>query len=399
MKILQVSPDFYPYAKGASTFKLLAEAWTDAGHEVTIVSSVPKRLLEENPPETLTFNTTFVRLLDGPGRISEASYFLPIVSKDKQFLHSFVKKELRTFDLIIVHGILESVSRYFLKAIAELGVTEKVLVTDHGIPKADYDAILRMASNIAYKTWGNKILKPYRNIVVFSNNSRDEHLKYFSNYPSRSVSVIPLGINLREFTEKVKAVSSKKEEMDSWYYQAFPRTEKLIVAIGRHDRVKGYGVLIEAFHRLNHMHDGLVLIIAGKKTEFTVELLNLVAEKNLSNKVFLVDRVDEAKKIYLMLRSDVFVIPSLKEGYGLNAAEAAILDLPTVATKVGAHKELLAQSMHAKLIPPNSVNELASALTEFLNEGGFRNEWEIKDNPEFDIRNTARMYLELFRQK
>lgn len=62
----------------------------------------------------------------------------------------------------------------------------------------------------------------------------------------------------------------------------------------------------------------LMLIIAGDITDYTEEQRQLSTNFNLDGKIKFIGRIDEFKKVYLMTHCTCLIIPSRKEGYGLN---------------------------------------------------------------------------------
>jgi glycosyltransferase involved in cell wall biosynthesis len=74
----------------------------------------------------------------------------------------------------------------------------------------------------------------------------------------------------------------------------------------------------------------------------------------------------------LLHRWDVFVMPSLEEGFGIAALEAMAAGLPVVATAVGGIPELVKDGETGWLVPPADPQALAGRLRSLLRDSGLR---------------------------
>ena len=68
----------------------------------------------------------------------------------------------------------------------------------------------------------------------------------------------------------------------------------------------------------------------------------------------------EIKKYFL--NHDIFVLPSVREEFGLVLVEAAAAGLPIVATKIGGIPEAVLENRNAILVPPRDPNAMARAI-------------------------------------
>jgi glycosyltransferase involved in cell wall biosynthesis len=130
-----------------------------------------------------------------------------------------------------------------------------------------------------------------------------------------------------------------------------------------------------------------------------MKLMDLASRLGLSDSISFIGYIDEKKKIGLIARADAFVIPSLSEGYGLNAIYAKVLDVPTVATNTGNHKEILSGSEKALIIKPGDSGQLTEAIISLLGKKNSMNRSpDLMALDNYDIENTAREYIKIFEQ-
>jgi glycosyltransferase involved in cell wall biosynthesis len=132
---------------------------------------------------------------------------------------------------------------------------------------------------------------------------------------------------------------------------------------GRLAPVKNHRTLISAFGKVARRHSHVHLLIAGDG-ELAGELQNLVARSGLQEQVhFLGFRRD----MPLILKSlDVFVLPSLREGFGLALVEAMASGLPVIGARVGGIPEIFGDGDFGRLIEPADADDLADAMNRMV---------------------------------
>ena len=98
----------------------------------------------------------------------------------------------------------------------------------------------------------------------------------------------------------------------------------------------------------------------------------LVEEWGLSSRVTFTGKVSTDDLRTLYRRTEVAVLPSLYEGFGLPAAEAMACETPVVATAVGALPEVLGREGAGELVPPRNPQALARAILKLQADAGER---------------------------
>ncbi len=136
---------------------------------------------------------------------------------------------------------------------------------------------------------------------------------------------------------------------------------------------KNLPALVEAFARITSggKNPDLRLLLVGdyEKDVFLSAyegLRSLVDAKQLGNRVCFTGFVPDEALVHLYNRATLLVMPSLEEGYGLPAAEAASCGTPVVISEVGPMGAILAGG--AWTIRPENVDELATALATLLED-------------------------------
>jgi glycosyltransferase involved in cell wall biosynthesis len=133
---------------------------------------------------------------------------------------------------------------------------------------------------------------------------------------------------------------------------------------------KGYLDLVAALQRLAGLPWRLVC--AGsleRDTEHAKAVL--AAAEGLSGRIRFLGEIDEPTLLHHYDRSDLFVLPSHHEGYGMALAEASARGLPIVSTTGGAIPDTVPPDAGI-LVPPGDVDALAEALRRLLTDPGAR---------------------------
>lgn len=127
--------------------------------------------------------------------------------------------------------------------------------------------------------------------------------------------------------------------------------------IHRLDTSKGHDYLIDAFaNNLNHMSDAHLVIIGGGRRQ--AELEQHADNLGIGNNVHLLGLIPEASRYIKAF--DIFVIPSLHEGFGLGLLEGMSASIPTLSSTGGALPEVVGNTgLH---FPPGDTDELAKQL-------------------------------------
>ncbi len=142
----------------------------------------------------------------------------------------------------------------------------------------------------------------------------------------------------------------------------------LILSVGSLVPRKGYPVLVEALSRLTAL-DWRCRIIGAKDRDpqETGRIAEAIERHSLSARILLAGEASEQAIGDAYAASDIFVLPSFHEGYGIVLAEAQARGLPIVATTAGAIPETVPPSA-GLLVPPGDTTALAEAIALLLQE-------------------------------
>jgi glycosyltransferase involved in cell wall biosynthesis len=134
---------------------------------------------------------------------------------------------------------------------------------------------------------------------------------------------------------------------------------------------KGYEYLIQALAEINQKKPGVHCLIVGEGDEtYRSKLLDLV-DKNGLEKVVTFTGFQQDVPSYIAAM-DVFVLPSVIEGFGIVLLEAMAMEKPVVATTVGGIPEIVEDQATGFLVPPKDSSALAQKIIYLLENPSIR---------------------------
>jgi glycosyltransferase involved in cell wall biosynthesis len=129
---------------------------------------------------------------------------------------------------------------------------------------------------------------------------------------------------------------------------------------------KGHSILLDALAPLIDLPWHLVCIGSLSRDRDTARaVLEQVAVMGLADRVSLVGEVDPARLVRELRLADLFVLPTLYEGYGMAVAEALRFGVPVIATRTGAIGRLLSRG-GGEVVPPGDPKALSAALATVM---------------------------------
>jgi len=135
---------------------------------------------------------------------------------------------------------------------------------------------------------------------------------------------------------------------------------------------KGYGTLVRALAMIPDRSWHLTIVGSLDRHRPSVDQLRAALDAaGLEQRVTLAGEADAGTISTYYQRSDVFVLATEYEGYGMVVAEALAHGLPVVSTTVGAIPELVGSDAGV-LVPVGDVQGLANAIAKVLDSSDFR---------------------------
>ncbi len=216
---------------------------------------------------------------------------------------------LKKYDVVHVHLFP---SQYFVAIAKVLSFSNtKLVFTEHNTGNKRMD-------NPKYRLIEKFIYKQYSKVICITDQVKTE-LNRKIKVPFEKMFVINNGINVQEIN-KISANNRKLFGLND--------EDKIVIMVAGFREQKDQDTVIRTMSKLPDEYK-LILVGDGERRKF---LENLVLENKLQNRVFLLGIRKDV--ISLIKMSDVAVLSSHWEGFGLAAAEAMACGVPTIASNV-----------------------------------------------------------------
>jgi glycosyltransferase involved in cell wall biosynthesis len=343
-------------------FSMLANAWSDAGHSVTLLS------FGQDVPKTFDLSPAIhERLLRLPGGASWKSMagLRPNLGRLR-----ILRRAIREARPDVVVSFMHRANVLTILATAGLGVP--VIVSDRSDP---------WRFKIG-RSWSalRAITYPFASAVVCQTERVAEKLRQSTR---QNTVVIPNPVPLRARTRPSgNQVQGKR-----------------IFAMGRLDPVKGFDLLLHAFCSVAEQHPGWSLTILGEGDE-RGNLESLVVSLGLSARVFLPGWALDPFSQFA--EAELFVLSSRVEGFPNALCEAMSCGVPVIAFDCeSGPAEIVRHDVDGVLVPPQDVHALASAMHRLINDADERARFRLRA-PEvvdrFSVVAILQRWSALFRQ-
>ncbi len=288
--------------------------------------------------------------------------------------------KLYGIDLLHVHyAIPHAYAGYMAKKmLQEEGIFVPMIATLHGTD------ITLVGKHPFYKPAVTFSINKSDIVTSVSQNLKEATLELFEI--ENEIEVIPNFIDTSKyrnnFTDCQRSLMAKEDE-------------KIITHISNFRKVKRIPDVIRIFHKIQKKIPAKLIMVGEGPEKEGAELL--CEELKITNKVIFLGNSNQIDKILCF--SDLFLLPSESESFGLAALEAMSNKVPVISSNTGGIPEVNIQGVTGFLSDVGNVDEMAANAIKILENETILNTFKdnaVKNAFRFDIKNVVPLYEAIY---
>jgi len=350
----------------------LGKALANEGHQVHFITySQPARL--DFFSANLFYHEVSVR--DYP-LFDYAPYESALASK----LVDVVRFE--ALDILHVHYAIPHASAAFMakQILATYGINIPFVTTLHGTD------ITLVGKDATYKPVVTFSINQSDGVTTVSEDLKEDTYRHFDI--KKDIRVIPNFIDFNRFSLQPK---------DHFKKAIAPNNERILIHTSNFRKVKRTEDVIRMFHKvLQKIPSKLLMVGDGPERSANEQLCR---ELNICDNVRFLGKQDAVEEILSV--SDLFIMPSENESFGLAALEAMACKVPVISSNAGGLPELNIDDFCGYMCNVGDIDDMANkAITILSNQKtlDYFKENALSRAKDFDLKKILPQYVEYYNE-
>ena len=193
-------------------------------------------------------------------------------------------------------------------------------------------------------------------IITISESAKSDIIKHF-NVDEKKIKIVTPGIDLEKYSYNYNDIELENIR------KKYKLPEKYILYLGTIEPRKNIERIVKAFKKYKkEFNDDLKLVIVGKKGWKYENIMKLI--ESMGTDIMITGYIDEEDKIPIYKFAQIFVFPSLYEGFGMPVLEAMASGTPVITSNISSMPEVAGNA--GILIDPFNENEIFEAYKKIL---------------------------------
>ncbi|MGN0002014.1 MAG: N-acetyl-alpha-D-glucosaminyl L-malate synthase BshA [Sphingobacterium composti] len=252
-------------------------------------------------------------------------------------------------DVLHVHYAIPHASAAYLakQILKTYGINIPVVTTLHGTD------ITLVGKDKTFKPVVTFSINESDGVTTVSENLKSQTLESFEI--TRDIQVIPNFIDLTRFVNKNREHFKKA---------IAPGNERILVHTSNFRKVKNTQDVVRIFHKVSQVIPSKLLMVGDGPERSNAEELS--RQLGISNSVRFLGKQDAVEEILSV--SDLFLMPSSSESFGLAALEAMACRVPVISSNIGGLPELNVQGITGFLSDVGDIEDMSNNAIYILED-------------------------------
>lgn len=285
-------------------------------------------------------------------------------------------------DILHVHYAIPHASAAFMakQILATYGINIPFVTTLHGTD------ITLVGKDATYKPVVTFSINQSDGVTTVSEDLKEDTYRHFNI--SKDIKVIPNFIDFNRFSLQPK---------DHFKKAIAPNNERILIHTSNFRKVKRTEDVIRMFHKVLEKIPAKLLMVGDGPERSANE--QLCRELNICDSVRFLGKQDAVEEILSV--SDLFIIPSENESFGLAALEAMACKVPVISSNAGGLPELNIDDFCGYLCDVGDVEDMANKAVTILSKQetlDYFKENALTRAKDFDLKKILPQYVAFYEE-
>ncbi|MFC1977601.1 glycosyltransferase [Chloroflexota bacterium] len=333
----------------------ISKCLVSQGHQVTVYTTnlfndhslVTNRLVNLEGMKVYYFENLIKYFPKSKAPAPPVPYYLPFIAR----------KKVNEFDIIHIHGY-RSLSAATIHHYAKKYDVPYILQA-HGSVETYFQK--GMMKRVFDRIWGYRIMKDAAKAIALTETENGQYRRM--GVSQDKIEIVPNGIDVSEFENLQGRGEFRKK-------YGFNDNQKIILFLGRINKIKGLDLLANTFASLNRELSNVRLVIVGPDDGYLAALKQLIKELNIEEKVLFTGPLYGEQKLEAYVDADVYVLPSIYETFPVTVLEACACGTPVIVTDRCGMADII--NNQVGIVVPYDTQQLQDAIRHMLSDGKIR---------------------------
>nr|WP_298793845.1 N-acetyl-alpha-D-glucosaminyl L-malate synthase BshA [uncultured Allomuricauda sp.] len=235
----------------------------------------------------------------------------------------------------------------------------------------------------------------YKPAVNFSINKSDVVTSVSEGLKQKTLEIFNIEKDIEVIPNFIDSSKYQSDYTDCQRSLMANEDERIITHISNFRKVKNIPDVIHVFYRVQkEIPAKLIMVGEGPEKEYAEQLCD---DLGIKDRVVFLGNSNEIDRILCF--SDLFLLPSKSESFGLAALEAMINKVPVISSNTGGIPEVNKHGVSGYLADVGDIEEMASKAMHILKDDDVLEEFKNNANKvasKFDILNILPLYEEIY---